>query len=132
MRSERLYHGTNGDNVLGIIAAGRMRPDADGCMFFARHEWSHVLQHGGDRKRKAAFALALDVDIPASALVESRATPGIPDTFVVRTRAPLEVRAVCLFVRNPGATRAEQISGADAITRYLTARHGPVTRDADE
>lgn len=131
MGSERVYHGSDGDSILGIISAGEIRPDSEGRVFFARHGWAGVLQHGGDRKRKAAFALALDVEIPPAALIERKETPGIRDTFVVHTSSPLKAKAVTLFVRNPGATQPELVSGPDAITRYLRARQGPVDPDAE-
>jgi hypothetical protein len=132
MGSERVYHGSNGDRILSIIASGELRPDPEGRVFFARHGWAGVLQHGGDRKRKAAFALALDVEIPPATLIERKVTPGIPDTFIVHTPRPLKAKAVTLFVRNPGATQAELVNGSDAITRYLLARQGPLNAGEDD
>lgn len=125
MARETLYHGTNGDNILGIIESGKMRPGADGRIFFARDGWASALMHGGDRKRRAAFAIKVQVDIPEGALLQRVSTQGVKNTWVITTTQSLSVTVGELFVRNRPGDPVTQILGAAAISAYLTSRQGP-------
>jgi hypothetical protein len=125
MARERVFHGTDGDNILSIIASGEMRPGADHRLFFSRYDWAPVLQYGADRKRKAAFAVEVELELAASASVQRTSTPGVLNTFVVLTTSAVPARVLELFVREPGASRVARIPGADAISQYLTSRQGP-------
>jgi hypothetical protein len=50
-----VFHGTDGDSILGIIRDSSMRPDQDGLVYFSER-FDDALQHGADRKRGASFA----------------------------------------------------------------------------
>ncbi len=63
-----LYHGTNGDNILQIIAVGTMSPNASREIFFSE-QYEDVLQHGADRKRQESYALKLEVTLPIGASI---------------------------------------------------------------
>jgi len=125
MVRETLYHGTNGDNILGIIESGKMRPGADGRIFFARDDWTSAFMHGGDRKRRAAFAIRVQVDIPDGALLQRTSTQGVKNTWVVMTTKALPVEISELFVRNRPGEPVIRILGPTAISEYLTSRQGP-------
>lgn len=120
---ERLYHGANGDRILAIIESGHMLPDSDARLFFAKYDWRNVLMHGGDTKRKAAFAIALDADLPAgAAMMPLSSTQGVRDTCVIVSQLPVPVTIVTLFVRQPGNATVLQIAGTAAIAEYLRSR----------
>src|SRR5262249_807363 len=116
-------HGTNGDRILSIIEAGHMVPDQEGCLYFAKYDWRNVLMHGGDRTRKAAFAIAVDVELPAGASMRPLAsTRGVPDTCVIVSQVPVPVTVVTLFVREAFQASVLPITGTDTITEYLRSR----------
>lgn len=48
MTTRELYHGTDGDNILAIIRERRMKPSADGTIFFSQNRFESVLMHGAD------------------------------------------------------------------------------------
>jgi hypothetical protein len=78
MTKEHLYHGAKGDNILGMIESGQVRPAPDGRLYFSRFDWEPTIQYGADTKRGASFAIALDVDIPHTAVVQREPTGGSP------------------------------------------------------
>lgn len=120
---ERLYHGADGDRILGIVEAGQMKPDNDGRLFFAKYDWRNVLMHGGDRKRKAAFAIAVDLDLPDGAsMMPLSSTSGVRDTCVIVSPLPVPVTVVKLFVRAPRQQSVMEIGGATNIIDYLRSR----------
>lgn len=125
MTQEYLYHGASGDRILGIIVSGEMRPDADGQVFFAREGFSSVFMHGGDLKRRAAFAIKLRARLPKGATIQRGSTSGVQDTYIVVTAAPLAVEVLELYVRERPGQPVVTICGAEAIAQYLRSRQGP-------
>jgi hypothetical protein len=117
MPKHRLFHGTNGDNILQIIDTQQMRPDASGQIFFSQFDWAPVLQHGADTRRKAAFAICVDINIQPPASLQRKQTPGVLNTLVVRTNSPLMVEVIELIVREPGAS---QVSPKTSVIYYAT------------
>lgn len=120
---ERLFHGTNGDRILSIISEGHMVPDSDGCLFFSKYDWRNTFMHGADTKRKAAYAIAVDVVLPTGAsMMPVSSTHGVRDTCKVISPVPVPVAVVTLFVREPRQSEVFQIHGVAAITEYLNSR----------
>ena len=76
-----LFHGAEGDNILGIIRDGCMRPDLH-CQVYFSERFDDALQHGADRKRGASFAFRATVVIPAGASVSRTSRPGNPVAVV--------------------------------------------------
>lgn len=115
------FHGTNGDNILSIVATGLLRPNAKNEIFFSRFRWESCLMHGADRKRKAAFVIKVSVEIPDQASQSLLSTPGVQDTLVLRTELPVATRVLELFVRRlqEDGAAIDQIQGETAIVRYL-------------
>jgi hypothetical protein len=118
-RVRSLYHGTDGDTILAIIRERSMKPSADGTIFFSEFRFESVLMHGADTKRKVTLAVKVSVEIPPDATVEKGATPGVADTLVVRTTAPLSVVVLELYVRQPRGTSVQTIRGTVDILRFL-------------
>src|SRR6476469_7204888 len=100
MRNELLYHGTDGDSILGIISSGSMLP-AEGKVFFSKYRWEDCLMHGADSRRKATFVIKVAVSIPENTVSYHTSAPGVGVTFVVETMAPLGAEVLELFVRTP-------------------------------
>jgi hypothetical protein len=125
LQSLQLFHGTNGDNILEIIRTGKMLPSSDGKLFFSQFDWTQVLQHGPDTKRKATFVIAVTVQIPPTAKTQSIPTPGAMNTLVVLTTVPIAVEVKELFIREPHGSTAQRIVGAGAIAQYLRSRVAP-------
>ena len=88
MSTRELFHGTNGDNILNIMDQGQMIP-ADGKLFFSESRPDSVLMHGADIKRKLTFAVKVRVQIPDTAALDRHSTPGVQDTLVLKTNAPI-------------------------------------------
>lgn len=120
MRTEILYHGTDGDSILGIMHTGAMKP-GDGKIFFSKHRWEDSLMHGGDTKRKATFVIKVRVSIPENALNYVTSTRGVPSTFVIETRQPLPAEVLEMWTRIPtddGFT-THHVVGATVIGSHL-------------
>jgi hypothetical protein len=113
------YHGTSGDNILAILRQHWMKPGIDGTIFFSERRFESALMHGPDLTRKATYAVKVRVQIPPSATIERRVTPGVLDTLVVRTRTPIHAEVLELYVRVPHGTSVQTIRGAVEILRYL-------------
>ena len=128
MPQEYLFHGAPGDSILGIIADGHLRPGSDGTLYFSRFSWEPTIQYGADLKRGASFAVAIDVEIPKSAVVQREARGGVPTALMVVSSVPLRAVVKELFIREPRASGVTTIKGSDAIARYLQARQGPMRR----
>jgi hypothetical protein len=120
MRNETLYHGTDGDSILAIMATGVMRP-GEGKIFFSRHRWEDSLMHGGDTARKASFVIKVAVSIPENIVSYNTSTPGVGVTFVVETVVPLHAEVLELYVRKPTSNGFEghHARGALAIRQAL-------------
>ena len=118
--AEMLYHGANGDAILGIIARAAMEPH-DGKVFFARHRWESLFMHGADRKRNASFVVKVQVSIPAQAIRRRIETPGVLDTFVVETKSVLPAQVLERYVRRPteDGFRLQHFVGLAAIRAQL-------------
>jgi len=120
VRNEVLYHGTDGDSILGILTTGWMRP-GDGKIFFSKFRWQDSLMHGGDSKRKATFVIKVAVSIPANVVSYNTSTPGVGVTFVVETKRPLHAEVLELYARRPTSNGFEghHLVGSRAIRQYL-------------
>jgi hypothetical protein len=120
MRNEVLYHGTDGDSILGIMATGSMLP-GDGKIFFSKYRWQDSLMHGGDSKRKATFVIKVAVSIPDNVVSYNTSTPGVGVTFVIETQVPLRANVLELYVRKPTSNGFEghHLVGSRAIGQYL-------------
>lgn len=121
MQTRQLYHGTNGDNILSILASGKLSPNAQHEVFFSSDNWQTVFMHGADQKRKAAFAIKVEVTLPDQIVLVHTSTPGIPATLLVQTIQPLAAKVLELYVRKPGEDGfvMEHIRGEPAIRNYL-------------
>ena|SRR6266850_796453 len=120
MRNEVLYHGADGDSILGIIGTGTMSPAA-GKVFFAKHRWEDALMHGADTRRRASFVVKVNVAIPEQVVSYQTATPGVAMTLVVETIEPLRTEVLELYVRKPtaGGFDVHHIVGTQAIKSFL-------------
>ena len=132
MTQEHLFHGAPGDNILGILEAGQIRPGSDGKIYFSRFNWEPTIQYGADLKRGASFAVSMDVELPDSAVLQRQPKGGVPNALIVVTAVPLRAAVKELFIREPRATRVTSIKGADAIAQYLKARQGRAQRRGAE
>jgi hypothetical protein len=122
MSNQRLlYHGTNGDNVLKIIHEGKLRPNQQGIVQFSQNTPASVLMHGPDKKRKAAFAIKVLIDLPSGATCKREATAGVVDTVTVITPTPLPAQVLELYVRDAHGTVLRTITGVAAITAALNS-----------
>ncbi len=122
MSTEILYHGTNGDNVLGILAARAILPGADFKIYFSPHRWESALMHGGDRRRMASFVIKVRVEVPNDVVRTREVTAGVPDALAFHTRKPLQADVLELHVRKPvdGGFQFEHVVGAAAIKALLS------------
>ena len=120
MTTRILYHGANGDEILGIIESGAMLPGG-ARVYFSRHRWEDSLMHGPDSRRRASFVVKVSVSIPEHVVCHDEATPGVAMTLVVETAVPLRADVLELFVRKPteDGYRAHHIVGVQAIKSYL-------------
>jgi len=120
MPIEVLYHGTNGDNALRILRQGIMRP-RDGRIFFCKHESQlpTLFMHGADTSRHAAFVIRAKVHIPAHDQFKAVATPGVPDTWVLRTHAPVKAEIDALLIRRKPGELVSTVTGPREINNVL-------------
>ncbi|MFN0100932.1 MAG: hypothetical protein ACKV2U_02460 [Bryobacteraceae bacterium] len=116
-----LYHGTNGDNILDIIRDGAILPNGEGKVYFSEQRFESVLMHGADRVRSATFAVKLRVSIPTGNAVQKLATPGVSDTLIVTTTAPLQCQVLELYIRKPFASAVKTVRGISEIRKFLSA-----------
>jgi hypothetical protein len=120
MAERLLYHGTDGDAILGIIETGTIKPN-QGNIFFSQWNWQSVLMHGADSDRKAAFAVRLRVQVPDDVGSIATSTAGVADTLIVMTTGPLPAEVLELYIRKPApdGMTIERIDGARAIRTFL-------------
>lgn len=114
-----LYHGTTGDNILNIMREQAIKPNAEGKVFFSEWRYESVLMHGADRVRQATYAIKVRVVIPATAIVQRGATPGVADTLAVATGVPIAAEVLELYIRMPGAAEVEVVRGRPEIESAL-------------
>ena len=69
-------------------------------MYFARFQWTNVLMHGADTKRRCSFAIKIRAEIPETATIRRGVTPGVIDIFSVETPVPISVEVMELYVRS--------------------------------
>jgi len=121
MQNEVLYHGTDGDSILGIIATGSMLPGGDGKIFFSKYRWEDSLMHAGDRRRMANFVIKVAVSIPENVVSYNTSTQGVAVTFVVETIVPLRAEVLELYARKPTPDGFEttHLVGSSTIRQYL-------------
>jgi hypothetical protein len=121
MQTRQLYHGTNGDNILSILASGKLFPSAQHEIFFSSSDWKTVLMYGADQKRKATFAIKVEVTFPDQIVQVNLSTPGNPATLLVQTIQPLAAKVLELYIRKPGEDGFvfDQIRGELLIQNYL-------------
>jgi hypothetical protein len=120
MAARLLYHGTNGDAILGIIESRAIKPN-QGRIFFSEWNWQSVLMHGADSQRKAAFAVKVEVQIADDVASFVTGTAGVADTLVVMTTRPLPAEVLELYIRRPtpDGMEIEHIAGARPIRTFL-------------
>jgi len=119
MKIQELYHGANGDKILGIVRTGSMVPQDD-KIFFSKWQPETLFQHGGDISRKAAFVIRVRVSIPDSLDLRQVTTPGVPDTWILDTSEPVAVKVLELQIRRRPGEKPEVVKGADEIKKALT------------
>lgn len=121
MNNEILYHGANGDSILGILTSKAILPGA-GKIFFAMHKWESAFMHGADTARRASFVIKVKVALPDGVIRKRTATPGVADTLVVETRTALHAEVLELYVRKPvgGSFQTQTVVGAQAIRSFLS------------
>jgi len=121
MEIRHLYHGADGDRILGILTWREIRPNTTGEVFFSEWRPESVFMHGADRRRRASFAARLEVSIPRDLQQNRCSTPGVLDTLVIRTTRPLRARVVELYVRrlHEGRAEVERVIGEADIRRFL-------------
>jgi len=125
MSTRYFYHGANGDNILSIVRTGNMKPDRQNEIYFCDVEYDrrNLYGHGGDSRRKAAFVIKVEADVPPHVKYYRKATPGVLNTLVLLTPSPLPVRVLEMYVRKPdggGFVEEGPIRGAVAIIHYLS------------
>jgi len=116
-----LYHGAKGDNILGILSTGVIKPNKVHEVFFSEFTPASVLMHGADSTRGAAFAIKVDVIIPERARQIRLVTPGVRDTLKVVTTEPLSARVMEMTVRTREEDDFElsRVVGEDRIRQIL-------------
>ncbi len=121
MQIRQLFQGSDGDSILSILNSRQIRPNSAGEVFFSEHRPESVFMHGADRRRKASFAIKLEVSIPADVQQVRRTTAGVLDTLVVVTPRPLMARVLELYVRRLAEGRGEmkRIIGEADIRQHL-------------
>jgi hypothetical protein len=119
MTIRELYHGADGDNILGIIRERRMKPGRDRKIFFAEYQFERAFMHGGDRRRMMTFVAKVRVQMPPGVTVERDTTSGVPNTLVVVTNAPIPAEVLELYIRKQAGTSVQTIRGAPDILRFL-------------
>jgi hypothetical protein len=120
MQNRELFHGTTGDNILAILRRGAISPNLDGKIYFSAWRFDSVLMHGADKKRKAAFAVKMRVTLPSTATLQKTSTPGVTDTLVVATSAPLRCDVLELYIREARSRTVKKVTGEAAITKCLS------------
>lgn len=121
MEIRQLYHGADGDKILSILTWKEIRPNRFGELFFSERRPESVFMHGADSRRRAAFAVRLEVTIPEQVQQDRRTTPGVPDTLVLKTIRPLQAKVLELYVRRLSEAGGEvyQFVGEHEIRRFL-------------
>jgi hypothetical protein len=116
----KVFHGTTGSGILGILAEGGFNP---GKTFFSGGLHSSFM-HGADTSRGASFVIEVEVDVSGAESVKASATPGVPRTTTVTSGSKVPATITRMFVRRrdaeaEGGYVIEVIEGKDAIERYL-------------
>jgi hypothetical protein len=130
MRSEDLYHGANGEHILGILKQGMMTP-VNGELFFVKHDsqLQTCFVHGADQARSAAFVVKLRVEFPEGTPFKAEPRHGNLDTWVLRTASPVRVQVLKLFVRFRPGQPLHTVDGAAKIREYLEPKPFHITID---
>lgn len=121
MATQELYHGAKGDNILGILREGSIRPQ-DGKIYFGRLEsqFSSLFRHGGDIARGASFVIKVRAHLPQNCSPRRSTGPGAgPDDWLVETNTPVKVEVLQLFVRHRPGEPIEVKTGPTDIRNYL-------------
>ena len=121
MHIQELYHGTTGDNILGILKEGVIRP-SNREIYFVRHESQlhTAFAYGADLTRGAAFVIKVKAKIPDGVNLKPKSRPGAPqDTWLLETDKPIAVEVLTLYVRTKPGVPVELKSGAAEIRKYL-------------
>jgi RHS repeat-associated protein len=119
--SNRLFHGTRGDNVLSIIEKGGFIPK-DGKVFFSR-QVGDTFVHGVDNARGAA--LSIEVELASGTATESWILHGNPNAVVVKSGSLVSATVKTLIVRTKdgqGGFEFRAISGQEAIKSFLQGK----------
>ena len=120
MSSDILYHGTKGDNILGILRTGVITPGSDGKIWFARYKWDSALMHGADALRGASFVIKVRVHIPDTAIRRYTATQGVADTLIIETSQPVRAEVLKLHARTARDFSFRHFVGEKLIKAFLT------------
>jgi hypothetical protein len=124
-RVVRAYHGTEGDNILGIMASGTMNPGVGGGVYLVKGgDYSKGFMHGVDRGRKASFVIEVELTFDTSKVKQKAEwTHGVPDAWLLTTSEPVPAKVLKLFIRKkggePGEFEFDQREGEEAIKEYL-------------
>ena len=123
------FHGADGDEILGIITSGKMKPSGSKIFLGMR---TGLFLHGGDTPRHAAFVVQLRLTFDPEQVEEQRTpTQGVEDTVLLNTDEDVTVEIIRLIVRRPYRSietgelitprryRSKTISGEGAIRAYL-------------
>jgi hypothetical protein len=121
MDIRQLFHGADGDKILGILARREILPNAAGEIFFSERRPDSVFMHGADMRRRASFAVRLQVSVPPGAEQVRKSTPGVLDTLVIKTARPLATAVLELYVRtlHGGEGNVQRVIGEAEIRRFL-------------
>jgi hypothetical protein len=130
MRSEDLYHGTNGDHILGIMRQSLMTP-TNGEIFFVKHdsEVHTCFVHGADAVRSAAFVVKVRVEFPDNIPFKAEPRHGNRDAWVLKTTSPVRAQVLKLFVRFRPGQPMQTVDGAAKIREYLEPKPFQITID---
>ncbi len=116
--SVRGFHGTVGDNVLGIMDKGGFIPK-NGKVFLSEIA-GDTFVHGADMVRGAAFAI--EVEIEGAGAVSRTSVPGNARTIVIESSTTVRATVRRLLVRtknSEGEFGVQSIEGEAAIRAFL-------------
>lgn len=121
MTKRKLFHGADGENILGIIQGREMFPNFQDEIFFSEYHPESVFMHGGDIRRKASFAILVEVDVPSDIIKVKKATSGVRDTLIFKTNLPLRTKVLELYARRlvDGRATVQKIVGELNIRKFL-------------
>ena len=120
MRSEEVFHGTNGNHILEILKQGSMMP-MNGEICFVKHESElHTcFVHGADQVRSAAFVVKVRIEFPENTHFRAEPRHGNRDTWVLKATSPVRAQVLKMFVRFRPGQPIHIVESAPKIREYL-------------